>query len=241
MKTKFPVSLFLLSLVCAVGVSLACSLPALPSIIDRDEVSELIDEAVSKLDVVGTDIEDSVPSAPPMTPETTLHLTPIEGIDCTLFVAPDGNNDSAGSESLPWATFEYAAENAQPGDTVCFRGGTYATDDTHLYISGKPDALITFSAYPGEHPILDGRGTANEMLIFQADTAYIRISGFVIQNFRIWGIFLSGNNRHIYLDHLEVADGEAGIHFTYGESSEGPPAEGPVEYITLEDSIIHGS
>jgi hypothetical protein len=222
-------------------VSLACSLPSFTEIFDREDIESVIDEATSRIEEAVSSNEDAVPSSAPISPETTLHLTPIEGIACTHYVAPTGSNDHPGTEDQPWGTFEHAAEIAQPGDTVCFRDGNYPTDDTHLFISGKPDAWITFSAYPGEHPVLDGRGTANELLIFQANTAYIRVSGFTIQNFRIWGIFLTGNNHHIYLDHLEVIDGEAGIHFTYGESSEGPPAEGPVEYITLEDSVIHGS
>ena len=71
--------------------------------------------------------------------------------------------------------------------------------------------------------------------------SHLRISGFVLRNFSIWGIFLTGENRHITLDHLEIEGGEASIRFTYGETTESPPAEGPVEYILLEDSLIHGS
>jgi hypothetical protein len=43
------------------------------------------------------------------------------------------------------------------------------------------------------------------------------------------------------LDHLDIEGGEAAIRFTYGASAEVPAEEGPVAYITLEDSVIHGS
>jgi hypothetical protein len=178
-------------------------------------------------------------SRPPATvepPRTT--LAPVLEVTCTHYTAPGGNDDAPGTEARPWATFQRAAA-AQPGDVVCFRGGTYRTEEAHLTRSGSADAPITFIAYPGEAPILDGGG-AGELLILGAGTSYLRISGFTLRGFTIWGIELSGENRYVYLDHLDIGGGEASIHFTYGET-EGPPEEGPVEYITLEDSAIHGS
>ncbi len=162
-------------------------------------------------------------------------------VACTYYVALDGSDDAAGSKAQPWATFQHAADRAQPGDTVCFRDGAYPAEETRLTRSGTAEALITFIAYPGESPILDGGGSAGELLILAQRTSYVRISGFTLRSFAIWGMELSGENRYVQLDHLEVEGGEAAIHFTYGESAESLPAEGPVEHITLEDSIIHGS
>ncbi len=162
-------------------------------------------------------------------------------VGCTYYVAPNGSDDAAGSEAQPWATFQHAGDMAQPGDTICFRGGTYPAEETHLTRSGTVEAFITFMAYPGELPILDGGGSAGELLILAQGTSYVRISGFTLRGFTIWGMELSGENRYVQLDHLEIEGGETSIRFTYGESAESPPAEGPVEHITLEDSIIHGS
>jgi len=171
-------------------------------------------------------------------PSVTVAIAPVA---CTYYVAPSGNDSAPGAEAQPWATFQYAADTAQPGDTVCFRGGTYVTEETtHLTRSGTADAPITFIAYPGETPILDGGNSAAELLILDPGTSYLRISGFALSNFRIWGMELSGENRHIHLDHLDIGGGEASVRFTYGET-EGPPEDGPVEYIVLEDSTIHGS
>ena len=159
---------------------------------------------------------------------------------CTYYVAPGGSDSDPGTETQPWVTFQHAADTAQPGDTVCFREGIYPTDEAHLTHSGTAGDLITFIAYPSETPVLDGEGSVGELLILDQGTSYVRISGFTLRNFTIWGMELSGENRHIQLDHLDIGGGEASIRFTYGET-EGPPAEGPVEYVTLEDSIIHGS
>jgi hypothetical protein len=192
-----------------------------------------------------------VPQPPTPTPSpkpagaTPTPLPPATGatgpVACTYYVALDGSDDAAGGEADPWATFQHAADTAQPGDTVCFRGGVYPGEETHLTRSGTAEAPITWIAYPGESPILDGGGSLGELLILAQHTSYVRISGFTLRNFTIWGMELSGENRYVQLDHLEVEGGEAAIHFTYGESAELPPAEGPVEHITLEDSIIHGS
>jgi hypothetical protein len=164
----------------------------------------------------------------------------VTSITCTHYVAPSGDDGDPGTMAQPWATFQHAADTAQPGDTICFRNGTYPTDETHLTRSGASTASITFIAYPGEAPILDGGGTAGGLLILDQYTSYVHISGFTLRNFTIWGMELSGENRYVQLDHLDIGGGEASIHFTYGET-ESPPAEGPVEHITLEDSTIHGS
>jgi len=165
-----------------------------------------------------------------------------QAITCTHYVAPGGDDGNSGTQTWPWATFQYAADSAEAGDTVCFRGGTYSlTEETYLTQSGTSVASITFIAYPGETPILDGEESVGELLILDQYTSYVRISGFTLRGFTIWGMELSGENRHVQLDHLTIQGGETSIRFTWGESAESPPAEGPVEYITLEDSTIHGS
>jgi hypothetical protein len=162
-------------------------------------------------------------------------------VNCTYYVAPGGDNTNPGTLAQPWRTFQHAADTAQAGDTVCFHGGTYSIDEvTHLTQSGTTESPITFIAYPSETPILDGGGSTGELLILDQHTSYLRISGFTLRNFTVWGMELSGENRDIQLGHLEIIGGEASIRFTYGET-EAPPAEGPVEHIALEDSTIHGS
>ncbi len=166
---------------------------------------------------------------------------PVEPVACTHHVSPDGDDADLGSAEEPWATFQHAADTAQPGDTVCFRGGVYSSDEIRVTHSGTAEAPIVFVAFPAERPILDGEGEASELLVLEAGSSYLRLSGFALRGFSVWGIELSGRNSHIQLDHLDIEGGETSIRFTYGESAESPPSEGPVEYITLEDSVIHGS
>jgi len=197
--------------------------------------------------LVSREEEYAPPGGPvtPFVPEGGVPPAPMlvgEEISCTYFVAPTGDDGASGSESQPWASFQYAVDTIQPGDTVCFRDGTYAMEEmVRIAQSGTAEAPIVFIAYPGERPILDGGGAVQEMFIIEQHASYIRFSGFTLQNFTIWGIDLAGENRFVHFDHLEIVGGESAIHFTYGESSEGPPAEGPVEHITLEDSLIHDS
>lgn len=158
--------------------------------------------------------------------------------DCTHFVAPEGNDEAPGTLDEPWATLQHASEAAGPGDTACFRGGDYVTEEVHLTLSGGPGAPITFTAYPGETPVLDGDGTQGSIITFAEGASYLHISGFTLIGYTIWGMSLEGSNIAIQLDHLDIGGGEAGIHFTDGVSGE-DPSYGAVESITLEDSFIH--
>jgi hypothetical protein len=210
-----------------IGVVLHC---ALLLAIAGGEPPILASPAITRL------VAGSHASSPPDT------VGSVTAVTCTYYVAPGGDDNDAGTQAQPWATFQHAADTAQPGDTVCFRGGTYAvTDDIHLTQSGTASAAITFIAYSGETPILDrGSSGGSGLLVLDPSTSHLRVSGFTLRNFEIWGMELSGENRYVQLDHLTIEGGEAAIHFTVGET-EAPPENGPVEYITLEDSIIHGS
>jgi hypothetical protein len=171
-------------------------------------------------------------------PVPSITFAPATEADCTHFVAPEGDDEAPGTLDEPWATLLHASEAAGPGDTVCFRGGNYVTEEVHLTLSGEPDAPITFTAYPGETPVLDGDGTQGSIITFTEGASYLHISGFALTGFNIWGMSLEGSNTTIQLDHLDIGGGEAGIHFTDGVSGE-EPSYGPVENVTLEDSFIH--
>jgi len=202
--------------------------------------------ACNLVDLVGQEDETAAASPdPPFVLEGDEPPPPIltgEDISCTHFVSPQGDDSAPGSETQPWASFQYAADAVQPGDTVCFHGGTYALEDAgRITRSGTAEAPIAFIAYPGERPVLDGGGEVSDLLSLSQGISHLRISGFTLRNFNSWGLSLDGENRHIHLDHLTVEGGEAGIHFTYGDEELAPPEGGPVEYITLEDSLIINS
>lgn len=178
--------------------------------------------------------------AQPVSPTNTPSATrpPSAGGGCTAYVAPDGDDANPGSEAEPWLSFQYAAESARPGDVVCFREGTYPVEETWLTSSGEESALISFVAAPGEAVTLDGQDATGGIVVLSQGVSYVRLSGFTLRGYTIWGISLEGDNHDVTLDHLDVGGGESGIHFTVGDSGE-DPWYGPVEGVTLEDSVIH--
>lgn len=105
------------------------------------------------------------------------------------FVAPSGNDNNPGTESKPFKTMRKAGEAAtSPGDTVYIRGGVYGGGwDAHLspQASGTAAAPITFRAYPGELPILDGsdledNGSGVEPT--EVSVSHVRFMGLVARN-----------------------------------------------------------
>lgn len=103
-------------------------------------------------------------------------------------VSSAGNDAGTGSATSHFRTIHKAAVTAIAGDTVYIHGGTY-TESVNLTISGTPSAWITFSAFPGDLPILDGGGGGGTG--FGGTTAqYIRVVGLVSRN---WGSTGFGN------------------------------------------------
>ena len=193
-------------------------------------------------EVPATAISSTLPVPQPTdTPLPTAGQSPRPQPDaagCTRVVAPDGDDSAAGTANAPWRTFQHAADMAAPGDVICFRGGVYAGEETFIAVSGQETQPILFVAYPGEQPILDGQGQVGGILTLQPGASYLGIDGFVMTGYTVWGVSLEGDNHTITLRHLDVGGGEAGIHFTVGESGQ-DPWYGPVEHITVEDSVIH--
>jgi parallel beta-helix repeat protein len=117
------------------------------------------------------------------------------------YVATNGDDSNPGTESQPWRTIQKAADAMVAGDTVYVRGGTYS--GFHLAESGTEGNLITFKAYPGEQPILDG-GSLVGFTDYHGSSVvgYFAIDGFEIRNFA-HGIDL-GKSRNFVLRNNKV-------------------------------------
>lgn len=73
-----------------------------------------------------------------------------------LFVDPKGSNDHDGrTEAKPVKTVQYAANLAQPGDTVYLRAGIYR-ESVRPRRSGEAGKPITYTSYPGERAQING-------------------------------------------------------------------------------------
>lgn len=209
----------------------ACAAPSTPDV--RTDVP------MTELPAVPTSASPGAPTtAPTSAPPAERRSAPdILSNDCTRFVSPDGDDAGDGSQGAPWASFQHAADAARPGEVVCFRSGTYAVEPAALTVSGSEGAPITFAGYPGEVVVLDGQNTSSGILDFAPGASYLRISGFTLTGYTIWAINVPGGNHDLQLDHLVISGGEAAIHFTLGESG-ADPENGPVERVTVEDSLI---
>jgi hypothetical protein len=98
------------------------------------------------------------------------------------YASPNGNG--SGSESSPFS-LNSAASSARAGDTVYLRGGTYSGTLSPRN-SGNSGAWITFQAYPGELPILDGNRSGGTG-VGSPSAQYIRFVGIAARNFSSTG------------------------------------------------------
>ncbi len=103
---------------------------------------------------------------------TTLTFLP-ETRAAEYYASPTGNGSGTSADSP--TSVSSAVNNAQPGDTVYFLGGTYTgwAGGIHPVRSGTANAWITLAALPGELPIFDGAGVGG------GTYEYIRYVGLV--------------------------------------------------------------
>lgn len=93
-------------------------------------------------------------------------------------MAPSGDDANSGSISAPFRTLQRAADMVQPGKTVILRAGTYA--GFTLRRSGTATAPITFMAYTGEAPVVDGFDTTLYTIRLTA-VRYVTLTGLTVQ------------------------------------------------------------
>lgn len=77
------------------------------------------------------------------------------------YVAKQGNDANPGTVSSPWQTITKANTTLIAGDTIFIREGVYDEKISPVN-SGKPDAYITYKAFPGESAVINrGRLLSN--------------------------------------------------------------------------------
>ncbi len=128
----------------------------------------------------------------------------------SFYVAPYGDDAGSGTFDLPWRTIQHATEMLEPGDTVYIRGGVYE-EYMELSRGGSYGNYITYLAYPGETPILDGKAVDWDDGFDLAEESYIKIDGLVIRNWNGFGIVSSGQSSHIVVKNVEVHDCDTAI------------------------------
>jgi len=130
------------------------------------------------------------------------------------YVSTTGNDGNPGTIDKPWRTIQHAAEAVVAGDTAYIRGGTY-NEQVRIVTSGNAaEGYITFAAYPGETPVIDGTGDigSNGVVI---TGGHFRLLGLEIQNWPENGIWMEGAH-HFEIADCKVHDVWYGIGVTYG-------------------------
>jgi len=164
------------------------------------------------------------------------------------FVAPDGDDDNAGTMAAPFATIERAQTEAGPGDTVYIRGGEYSfsgTTDTigvELTKSGQSGQPIKYFAYQAELPVFDFFELRPQARVTGIDVRanWVHVRGIEIRGVRqlvvgdSWGVRIRGDSNVI--ERLNVHDCEApGIFITSGTSNLILNCDSHHNYDPLED------
>lgn len=107
----------------------------------------------------------------------------------TWFVAPNGRDSSAGSESRPFRTINRGIAVARAGDTVAVREGVYREAVLLWDKQAAASARIRVAAYRGEKVVIDGRGVrAKNALVAIGRSAWIHFEGFEVRNSPAAGI-----------------------------------------------------
>lgn len=132
---------------------------------------------------------------------TLVTLDTAQAQEDTLFVAPEGSDDAAGTEQDP-TTLTSAIDRVEPGGTIYLRDGTYEFSET-IHIEPGNDGTsgnrTLLSAYEDETPVLDfsaqSEDSANRGLAIGGD--WWHIHGIIVEGAGDNGILLGGNNNII--------------------------------------------
>ncbi|TDV57655.1 carbohydrate-binding protein [Actinophytocola oryzae] len=119
----------------------------------------------------------------------------------TLYVAPNGSDSAAGTESAP-TTLTSAITRIAAGGTIYARGGTYNFSQTVTIAAGNngtSSARKKLSAYPGETPVLNFSAQSEDTAArgLAVNGAYWHVYGLVVQRAGDNGIFVGGSNNII--------------------------------------------
>jgi hypothetical protein len=124
----------------------------------------------------------------------------------TYYVAKTGLDTNDGSSAHPWLTIRHASYAMVAGDTVYVKSGIYNELVTSIR-SGTSGNPITFKAYPGDLPIIDGTGLTlgrTQGLITAGGRSYITFDGFEVRNaVDCQGVYIYDGD-HINLKNLKI-------------------------------------
>jgi len=130
-----------------------------------------------------------------------------------FYVSNAGSDSNPGTITLPWATLQHASTTLNAGQKVYIRSGKYQG-----YIvfskSGTAKNPITFEAYPGEKPIIDGSNLKsdpsnpwNNPPLFNIKANYLIFKGLELSNAAMVTIYCGDDTHNNLFDGIHIHNG----------------------------------
>lgn len=148
------------------------------------------------------------------------------GTGAVYYVSPSGDDANPGTLALPWRTVGKAAATLTAGQTAYIRAGIYK-EYVVIPNSGTASERISFVAYPGEKPVIDGSDRlpiqtnkwSSRSLLIRIQGSYVTLRGLEVRNAASVAIFVNGN--YVVIDQVHAHNNFfAGAYFylsSYGE------------------------
>ncbi|NDP26331.1 MAG: hypothetical protein GZ087_02730 [Flavobacterium sp.] len=130
-----------------------------------------------------------------------------------FYISNRGADSNPGTITLPWATIQHAAATLKAGQKVYIRSGKYRGYVVFTE-SGTAKKTITFEAYPGEKPIIDGGNLKSKpsnpwdnLPVFNIKANYLVFKGLEFVNAAMVTIYCGDDTHNNVFDGLHVHNG----------------------------------
>ena len=172
----------------------------------------------------------------------------IEAAGNNYYVSKEGSDSNSGSEASPWLTIQKAAATMTPGDTCFIKKGIY-NEQVRPVNSGLPGLPITYCAYPGDVPIIDGIGVTYmgyHGLFDISNSSYITVRGLTIRNAPtgitgMQGVGIWGTSSDILLKDLTIYNIPiSAIHCSWSTNSDVTTLQ-PMYNITIDGCTFYNT
>lgn len=161
-----------------------------------------------------------------------LSLLPVSVFATTFYVATNGSDSNAGTQTAPFKSLLKAQSVASSGDTVSIRGGTYSSftiggsDANYNFVHDITKSGITYAAFTGETPVFNFSSitTVKRVAAFHIANG---VSGVTIRGIQITGVPVGTQKQsecfriegNVALDRVTCHDNAAnGFYFTLNGS-----------------------
>ena len=133
-----------------------------------------------------------------------------------FFVSPSGNDTYPGTIDQPFKTISKGLTTIANNGLLYLRGGTYSqSGNLTLNRTGITNRAIRIWAYPGEVPVVDGVGSASDLIKISGN--WYHLKGIEVKNATHNGINISGHS-NIVENCAAYDNGNTGLHITGGQS-----------------------